>query len=88
MSDVIVETRVIQVQDGQLEVQMTQLFIDRLRQHFGLFGTQPIDDDHVRMYVWGTVNTAVDKAEREMKDAKPPTRANRVRQTRRRKKDA
>lgn len=85
----IVETRKIPVQDDQvLEVQMTQVFITKLRRHFGLLETQPLEDDHVRMYVWGAVNTAVGKAELEMKDAKPPTDAKTVRRTRRRKKDA
>lgn len=60
----IVETRRISVQGDQfLEVQMTQQFIDRVKQHFGLFGNQPLDDDQIRMYVWGAFNTAVTNAE-------------------------
>ena len=60
----IVETRKIPVQDGQvLEVGMTQAFISKLRQHFGLLETQPLEDDHVRMFVWGSVNSAITKAE-------------------------
>jgi len=62
----IIETRKIQTPDGVLEVQMTQQFIDRAKQHFGLLASQSLEDDHVRMYVWGAVNTAVDKAEWEM----------------------
>jgi hypothetical protein len=63
----IVEVRRIPVQDGQeLEVSMTQAFIDRLRQHFGLFGDQQLDDEQVKLYVWGAVNTAVTKAEHEV----------------------
>jgi len=83
----VVETRnIILPQGGVLEVQMTQEFIDKLRQHFGLFGDQPLDDDHVRMYVWGATNTAVNKAEQESKErAKPEGNTGRVRRTRRRK---
>lgn len=65
----IVETRKISTPEGILEVEMTQEFIDRARQHFGLFGDQQLENDHVRMYVWGAVNTAVTKAERELEDA-------------------
>jgi hypothetical protein len=69
----VVETRsIILPQGGTLEVQMTQEYIDKLRQHFGLFGDQPLDDDHVRMYVWGSLNSAVDKA--ETKHVKPHKR--------------
>ena len=86
----IVEVRKITLpQGGILEVEMTQAFIDKLKQHYGLFGDQQLDDDHVRMYVWGAVNTAVNKAEREItQDAKPEGTAGRVRRPRRRKKDA
>jgi hypothetical protein len=89
----IVETRHIKLpQGGVLDVELTQDGIDRLKQHFGVFGDQPLDDDHVRMYVYGALDNAVSKAEREMKDAKPqddtkkPARS--VRKPRRRKKDA
>lgn len=62
-ADPIVETRKIAVHDGVLEVQMTQRFIDHLRQHFGIFGDQRLEDDHVKSYVLGAVDTAVAKAE-------------------------
>ena len=69
----IVETRNIPTKDGQiLEVQMTQKFIDRVRQHFGLLSSQPLDDDQVRMYVWGAFNTAVSRAEREVTEHVEP----------------
>jgi hypothetical protein len=80
--------RIVLPQGGVLEVQMTEKFIAVLRQHYGLFGDQPLDDDHVRMYVWGSLNGAVNKAEREIKDAKPAADTGRVRRPRRRKKDA
>jgi hypothetical protein len=91
MADIpIVETRSIPVQDGQtLEVQMTQPFIDRLRQHFGLFGDQRLEDEQVKLYVWGAVNTAVAKVEHEITEvAQPAAVPHRVRRPRRRKKDA
>lgn len=65
----IVETRKISTPEGILEVEMTQEFIDRVKQHYGIFGNQPLEDEHVRRYVWKAVDTAVSKAERELKDA-------------------
>src|SRR5581483_5486337 len=86
--DKVAEKRSITLpQGGVLEVEMSPQFIAKLRQHYGLTGDQTLDDDHVRMYVWGSLNGAVDKAEREMKqDAKPEENPERVRRTRRRKK--
>ena len=63
----IIETRVIKLpKGGELEVGMTQGLMDRIRYQFGLTSSQAIDDDHVRMFVWGSVNSAVDKAEHEV----------------------
>lgn len=87
----IVEVRKFKISDDQvLEIEMTQLFIDRVRQHFGLFGDQPLEDDQVRMYVLGAVNTAVTKAEAEIdkNETKPAADPARVRRTGRRKKGA
>jgi hypothetical protein len=68
----VVEVRKIRTRDGSvLEVSLTQKFIDVLRQHFGLLESQPVEDDHVRMYVFGAVNTAVNRAEKELSDVKP-----------------
>jgi hypothetical protein len=64
MPEPIVEQRSIPLpQGGTLEMEMTQAFIDRLRQHFGLFSSQPLEDDHVRMYVWGSFSGAIDRVE-------------------------
>jgi hypothetical protein len=79
----IAEVRKITLpQGGELEVQMTPEFVAVLKQHYGLFGDQPLDDDHVRMYVWGSLNSAVDKAEREKKDDKPQDNTRGVRRPR------
>ena len=49
---------------GTLEVDVTQKFLDIVRSHFGIPSNQQVDDDHIRMYVWGAFKNAVDKAER------------------------
>jgi len=58
------EIRFIKLPKGEtLEIQMSPEFLDKLRLHYGLASDQHVDDDHVRMFVCGAVNTAVDKAE-------------------------
>jgi hypothetical protein len=96
----IVETRSIMLPQGMvLEVQMTQKFIDELKQHFCVSDDQPLHEDQVRAYVLEAVENAVVAAEREVKDvAKPKGNTERVstpsastqdvRRPRRRKKDA
>lgn len=78
----IVETREITVKDGQvLTIEMTQRFIDHLRQHFGLLESQCLDDAHVRAYVLESVNNAVMNAERELNDKAIDPAAGGVRQS-------
>ena len=48
---------------GILEVTMTPQFITELRKRFMLADDQPVEDDHIRMFVWGAVKNAIDKAE-------------------------
>jgi hypothetical protein len=66
----IVETRKIPFKNGQiLTVEMSQRFIDHLRQHFGLLESQPLENEHIQAYVLESVNNAIVKAELELKDA-------------------
>jgi len=59
--------RVIQLpQGGELEVDITPAFIAKCKQHFGLLEQEQVDDDHVRMFIFGAMKTAVDKAEKAM----------------------
>lgn len=85
---IIVETRDIPLpKGGTLTVEMTQAFIDRLRSRFGLLTDEPLDDDHVRMFVWGSFDAAVTKVEQERtKDV--AGQLPRVRKPRRRKQDS
>jgi hypothetical protein len=57
------ETRNIALpKGGTLEVQVTNEFLVKIRQHFMLDQTQPVTDEHIRMFVWGAMNNAVEKA--------------------------
>lgn len=51
---------------GTLEVQMSPEISGRIKAHFGLPVHEAIHDDHIRMFFWSAVNTAVDKAEHEV----------------------
>ena len=50
---------------GTLEIEMSEAFIDRIKKQFGLMDDERVTDDMVRMFVWGAVNTAVNKVEAE-----------------------
>ena len=61
------ETRLIPLpKGGTLELEVRPGFYDRVRVHFGMPAGAPVDDDHLRMFVFGAFKTAVDKAEEEM----------------------
>lgn len=58
------ETRRIPLpRGGELEVHVTPAFLDKARKQFGLEPGAPVTDDHVRMFFYGSVKTAIDKAE-------------------------
>ena len=46
---------------GTLEVDTTSQFIEIVKKHFELSSNADVDDDHIRMYVWGAFNNAIDK---------------------------
>jgi len=71
------ETRIIVLpKGGSLELTLSPGFYDRVRLHFGLASDAPVDDDHLRMFVFGAFKGAVDKAEEEMmSDGRPATNA-------------
>lgn len=71
LNDNIVEIRRLSVpgKDEFVEVHMTQRFIDALRSRAGLSKTEPLTDEHVQLYLLGAISVAVEKAEREHKNA-------------------
>ena len=63
------EVRNIKTPKGDvLEVQMTAAFTNALRKHFNLSSDDRVEDDHVRMFVWGALNTALEKEERKINE--------------------
>jgi hypothetical protein len=56
------EIRKINLPKGEvLEVQTSEEFYVRIRKHFGLKINEYVSDDYVRMFIYGSVKTALDK---------------------------
>ena len=58
------ETRTIELPGGDmLEVQMTEIFIDKLVLYYGLDSKDDLTDNHVRLFMWGSLNSLAKKKE-------------------------
>lgn len=56
-------TREIKLPSGEtLHVQLTSVLADKIREHFGVHPGAHLDDDHIRMYIYGSVKNAIDQA--------------------------
>lgn len=49
-------------QGGILEVDASPQFMEVVKKHFELTKDADVNDDHIRMYIWGAFKNAVDKA--------------------------
>jgi len=49
---------------GILEVDVTPQFLEIVQKHFQLSNLSSVDDEHIRMYIWGAFKNAIDKAEK------------------------
>jgi len=49
---------------GILEVDVTPQFLEVVQKHFQLSNSSSINDEHIRMYIWGAFKNAIDKAEK------------------------
>lgn len=58
------QTRLIPLpKGGELELEAKPGFYEKIRQHFDLPQGSYVDDDHIRMFIFGSVKSAIDKAE-------------------------
>lgn len=53
---------------GTMEVNLTEEFLDRVRYQFSLTPKSYVEDDYIRMFIYGAVDSSLCKAEEEMKD--------------------
>ena len=61
------EERIIELPSGlNLEIQLTDKFLEIVKEHFSLSDVNNITDDHVRHYVFESMRSAVKKAEKEI----------------------
>lgn len=65
----IVETRSVPLPKGEtLLLDITESFYPTLRKKFNLSEEEHVSDEHIRMFVFGTLKSAIDKAENEQRD--------------------
>ena len=58
------EQRNIRLPNGKiLEVEFKVGFLDKVREAFDIQPGHPVSDDHIRMFFYGSLNTAVSKKE-------------------------
>ena len=49
---------------GILEVDVTPQFLQIVQKHFELSNISFVEDEHVKMYIWGAFKNAIDKSEK------------------------
>tara|TARA_Y100000310_G_C20600490_1_gene772754 strand:+ start:219 stop:443 length:225 start_codon:yes stop_codon:yes gene_type:complete len=60
------EKRIIKLPSGgDLEVDFSPKFIIALKKHFNLCDDEEVSDDHIRMFIYGSTKSAVEKVEIE-----------------------
>ena len=61
------EKRNVQLSNGStLEIEASERFYEAIRFEYKLDKSSEITDDHIRTFVYGTVNTAVQNAEKQL----------------------
>ena len=63
VSHAVEQRTIILPKGGELHVDMTQEFIDRIRLTFNLGESVSPTNDQIRMYIFGSVNCAINKEE-------------------------
>lgn len=48
---------------GELEVSLTNEFLQAVRLHFSLSENESVEDDHIRMFIFSSTQNAFEKAE-------------------------
>ena len=49
---------------GSLEVHITPEFIMKVQEHFNIDSMENVNHDHIRMFIYGSVKGAIEKAEK------------------------
>jgi hypothetical protein len=60
------ENKQIKLPNGNtLELSITPAFLEKVAQQFSFNSAQDVTDDHIRLYLFGALKTALDKAEND-----------------------
>lgn len=60
------EVKLIKLSNGEiLEVTIYPGFIEKVQTHFGLDFFSSVNDDHIRMYIYGAFKGAIDRQEHD-----------------------
>lgn len=71
------EIRYINLPKGNtLEVTVHPGFYDKIRKQLGLSADQAVEDDHIRMFIFGALGSAVDKVEKDVSNVTEEARNN------------
>lgn len=62
----VIKKNILLPKGGELEVELTPRFIEVVKKQFELPSTLEVNDDHIRMYIWGSFKNALEKAERQV----------------------
>ena len=66
-SETAMEKRNVKLPNGStLEIEATERFYEAIRFEYSLDENTVITDDHIRLFVHGTVSNAVDRAEKQV----------------------
>ena len=58
------EIKFIKLPNGNtLEMTVYSGFLEKIAEHFELSNSSQVEDEHIKMYVWGAFKTALDKSE-------------------------
>ena len=59
--------KIINLPNGlDLEVQVTPEFLNIVKEHFELKSVLEVDDNYIKQFIYGSVNSALEKAEKEL----------------------
>jgi hypothetical protein len=65
MNEIIETKNVALPQGGALEIQLTQKMIDLIKAQFSLMPEESINDNHIKMFMLGTLKNAIENAEKD-----------------------
>ena len=58
----VIDKRTIMLpKGGELEVELSDKFVQAIKRQFDISDDQQVEDDHIRMYIYGAVKGAIDK---------------------------